>query len=504
MNTISTRRAVATGAHIVIGGDFNFPVMDWVNVRLKFTSRYPTLHHKFIDTIQDLGLEQMVTFPTRGENTLDLFLPNHPSLVPRVESMPELSDHDIPYMEFQTHPVHQKQTRRPVPQYNKADWPNLRRATKQLSDDIISKYNDKSDPEETKLDFTQHIENICAKANKTGLLEKELEGVLQPYQRAGLQSNGSSNCGIWRRRENPSEPSNAKFSADFEEPTGPTLKTGYLTAKKQSLERRKHSRHTKKASWTYIKSQCTEAASVSQLKVAGKLVSEAKDKAEVLNAQFQSAFSSKLSCSPEEVETWTGMSPEPKGPTCDHIHISVAGVRKLLKGLNPSKAPRPDRITPRLLKEIADEIAPGLTLLFQSPINTGIVPKDWKRANVLPVFKKGERYRPENYRPISLTSVPCKILEHIVVSTIMGFAEANNILREEQHSFRRSRSCESQLLGLADELSYNMEKGKQSDVLEMDFSKAFAKDYHSLLIHKLRHYGITGQVHEWIKNFLAN
>ncbi|XP_076471203.1 uncharacterized protein LOC143300801 [Babylonia areolata] len=83
----------------------------------------------------------------------------------------------------------------------------------------------------------------------------------------------------------------------------------------------------------------------------------------------------------------------------------------------------------------------------------------------------------------------------------MGFAEANNILRKEQHGFR---SCECQLLGLADELSYNMEKGKQSDVLVMDFSKAYDKVCHSLLIHKLQHYGITGQVHERIKNFLAN
>ncbi|KAL8609842.1 hypothetical protein ACOMHN_020677 [Nucella lapillus] len=221
---------------------------------------------------------------------------------------------------------------------------------------------------------------------------------------------------------------------------------------------------TKRSFWSYIKSQRTEAANVSPLKVDGKLVTDPKDKAKALNAQFQSAFSKKF----------------------------------------PSKAPGPDGISPRLLRDLANEISPALTLLYQSSINTGIVPQNWRTANVTPVFKKGERHRPENYRPISLTSVPCKILEHIVVSTIMGFAEANNILRTEQHGFRKGRSCESQLLGLIDELTLNMAKRNQSDVLVMDFSKAFNKVCYSLLVHKIRHYGISGQINALIRNFLTD
>ncbi|KAI8488032.1 hypothetical protein Bbelb_341500 [Branchiostoma belcheri] len=118
---------------------------------------------------------------------------------------------------------------------------------------------------------------------------------------------------------------------------------------------------------------------------------------------------------------------------------------------------------------------------------------------------KGERYRPENYRPISLTSIPCKIMEHIVTSTIMSFAEGNNIICENQHGFSRGRhSCESQLLGLVDDLSNDLEQGKQTDALIMDFSKAFDKVCHSLLIHRLKHYGITGPLNTWIQNILAD
>ena len=176
-------------------------------------------------------------------------------------------------------------------------------------------------------------------------------------------------------------------------------------------------------------------------------------------------------------------------------------MKKLLKDLNPNKAPGPDGISPRLLKELSSELAPAFTVLFRSSLTTGVVPADWRTANVSPVFKKGERYLPENYR---LTSIPCKLLEHILVSGILTFAEENDILCASQHGFRRNRSCESQLIGLVDELSDDLENGKQVDILVMDFAKAFDRVCHSLLVHKLSHYGIVGQVNTWIRNFLAN
>ena len=261
---------------------------------------------------------------------------------------------------------------------------------------------------------------------------------------------------------------------------------------------------TKKKFWSYVKAKRTETSGVAPLKVDGKLVTGAKERAEVLNQQFQSAFSKKSSCTAEDFQARTNLSVDREGPKCDSITISEAGVRKLLMQLEPSKAPGPDGISPRLLKHLADELAPALTLLYQSSISTGTVPQDWRTAHVTPVYKKGERYRAENYRPISLTSVPCKVLEHIVVSSVMNFVEDNNIICQEQHGFRKRRSCESQLIGFVDEVTDDLEKGKQTDVLIMDFSKAFDKVSHSLLIHKLSHYGITGQVTQWINNFLSD
>ena len=102
--------------------------------------------------------------------------------------------------------------------------------------------------------------------------------------------------------------------------------------------------------------------------------------------------------------------------------------------LNPTKATGPDNIKPRVLKEVASEIAPSLTLIYRASMKSGIVPKDWKSAHIAPVFEKGERYKAENYRPISLTAIPCKRLEPSrdmwkntgsFVRSSMAFAEAD-------------------------------------------------------------------------------
>ena len=130
------------------------------------------------------------------------------------------------------------------------------------------------------------------------------------------------------------------------------------------------------------------------------------------------------------------------------IDVAEKGVVKLLRQLKTAKAPGPDGITNRILKELADSIAPALTLIFKSSLSSGKLPLDWKDAHVSPIFKKGEQYNPSNYRPVSLTSVCCKVLEHIVTSHIMNHLEKQEILCPEQHGFHQRRSCETQLLDL--------------------------------------------------------
>ena len=191
-------------------------------------------------------------------------------------------------------------------------------------------------------------------------------------------------------------------------------------------------------------------------------------------------------------------------PILDNVDISSKGVVKLLNNLQPGKAPGPDNISLRVLKELAEEVAPILTMIFQSSVDTGTVPADWKTANVTPLFKKGEKYDAANYRPVSLTCICCKLLEHIMTTTIMGHLEGHGILCDQQHGFRKKRSCETQLLEFTDELINNMAKGAQTDIQILDFSKAFDRVNHSLLVHKLYHYGVRGTLNRWISDFLRD
>ena len=120
-----------------------------------------------------------------------------------------------------------------------------------------------------------------------------------------------------------------------------------------------------------------------------------------------------------------GPSPHPSMP---NITISTPGIQKLLANLKPHKATGPDCIPPTVLKELNHEISPILEIIFNISLQTGQVPNDWKEANIAPIFKKGDKHSPSNYRPVSLTCIIAKCMEHILVSNMMKHLELNNIL----------------------------------------------------------------------------
>jgi hypothetical protein len=184
--------------------------------------------------------------------------------------------------------------------------------------------------------------------------------------------------------------------------------------------------------------------------------------------------------------------------------VGVPGVRKLLLELDVHKAAGPDNIPTRYLKDYAKEIAPALTLVFEASLKQGEVPADWRIAHVTPIFKKGDHSKPANYRPISLTSVCCKLLEHVIHSQIMAHFERNNILSDAQHSFRKRRSTESQLILTLQDLTQALDDGEQIDAILLDFSKAFDVVPHERLAAKLHHYGVRGNILSWIRSFLSH
>ena len=153
------------------------------------------------------------------------------------------------------------------------------------------------------------------------------------------------------------------------------------------------------------------------------------------------------------------------------IAVSKDGVIKLLKGLNPSKALGPDELHPRVLKELATELGPVFAHLFQQSIDTGEIPKEWSLANICPLFKKSDRSLACNYRPVSLTCVPCKLLEHIVCSNIMAHLDEHKLLSDRQHAFRKGHSCETQLTTVIKDWAKILDNRGQVDTFILDFER---------------------------------
>ena len=151
-------------------------------------------------------------------------------------------------------------------------------------------------------------------------------------------------------------------------------------------------------------------------------------------------------------------------PDIEQLSIGVNGVYNLLVNIDPHKATGPDGIPSRLLKETAYQKAPLHTFIFQSSLDQGKLPSDWKIANITPLYKKGSS--PSNFRPISLTSVCCKVLEHIIHLSIYSHLEKFSILCDNQHGFHTKRSCETQLIGVINDF---LNSGSHIDALFLDF-----------------------------------
>ena len=177
---------------------------------------------------------------------------------------------------------------------------------------------------------------------------------------------------------------------------------------------------------------------------------------------------------------------------------------KLISELDEHKACGPDGIRPIILKRLRASISPTLQCIFAKSLAEGQVPDDWKHANVTPLHKKGNRNDPANYRPISLTCVCCKLMEHIVVSHFRRHLEANYILNPNKHGFRKGLSCETQPVEFSHALLSNLHLGHQTDIIILDFAKTFDTVNHHKIIYKLKAHRVDMLTVEWIEAFLSS
>ena len=256
---------------------------------------------------------------------------------------------------------------------------------------------------------------------------------------------------------------------------------------------------TKRKFYAYVKQRTKTRTSIGPLKDReGKVVKEDKDMAGIFNTFFSSVFTR------EDVGNIPEPEPQHQGRFLREVSVTVKKVKDKIQKLRKGAAAGPDGLGPQILQELKDIIASPLATIMRRSLEEGTVPKDWKTANVTPIYKKGNKSSPGNYRPVSLTSVCGRILESIIKDEVVDHLERNKLIKKSQHGFMRGKSCTSNLLAFLDKVTAAVDNGEAVDVVYLDFAKAFDKVPVERLLKKVEAHGISGQILRWIGAWLRN
>ena len=255
-----------------------------------------------------------------------------------------------------------------------------------------------------------------------------------------------------------------------------------------------------KSFYRYMRSKQKRKDKVGPLKNAeGKIITDGQETAEILNKYFGSVLTEENTKNiPEPKQMFEGSNEQ----MLTDMPITVDMVVEMLNNLKEDKTPGADELHPKFLKEVRHEVGAILADMFNESLTSGVVPRDWRDAIVTPLLKKGSRSEASNYRPVSLTSIICKVLEKIIKERVVEHLCRHRIIKSTQHGFMKGRSCLSNLLDFFEEVYENLDRNNSVDLVYLDFAKAFDKVPHKRLATKLRACGIQGSILQWITNWL--
>ena len=494
LNLLLTRASNLQYDHLIVLGDFNFPEIDWSTWTVNRNEAHPAF--LFIECLRDNFLSQSVNECTRyrdgqDPSCLDLLLSDNQTDVENLKFLGRLgaSDHVGVSFDFACEvSINSENIDRP--KYFKGNYVEIR----DYLGNIAWNQMENMGVEESWKFLLDHL-NTCidrfiprSTVNKKGFQKPRW---MDYYCVRKIKKKYHA----WKRFTHSHSYRDYQAYCKLRNSATKAIR---FSKKKYQKGVAESSKTSPKSFWSFIKDETKGKSEIGDLiDEDGNRVTENVDKANMLNDFFASVFT----------REGTGDLPDfndkiEEDEFINDINILPDCVLKQLRNLNVSKACGPDGCHPYFLKQCAEQLYRPLSVIFNKSIQSGVLPNDWKVANISSLFKKGSKTDPGNYRPVSLTSVVCKILEKIIREVIVNHLSSHNLLSDCQFGFMKHRSTITQLLSVLEDWTEAFEHNMQVDTVYLDFRKAFDSVPHKRLLQKVKSYGISGQILKWLQNFL--
>ena len=475
-------------SHLLIMGDFNAPKLDWLN----YGASNSGFSKSFLEIITQKPWFQHVLYPTRSRahqnpSLLDLVISNEKHFVDTVRCLPPLgsSDHFVLAFDFICYWRHSHPLIQTFRNFSQADFPGMR--------DFLGETTfPQSSPDSLFIALQSRIHQAdltfiprkISRNSHGSPLPRPIRRLLDLRSKLfAKQLHSHDPCDIQAFKESR----NACKSAIRQHNRG-------IQSRVLDLARR-----NKNSLFKFMKRKRQNKPSALTLrKVDGTTTSDGAEVADLFRAFYETLFA------PLPPQPFPPPTPKTFCSPLEKVEFTVEEVQRLLTALNPFSAMGPDGIHPRILKEVAVPLSEPFHKLLQLSLSTGSIPLQWRDALVVPIYKSGDRHSPVSYRPISLTCIPCKIMERILKQAILHHLTSNSLLSPSQHGFLPNRSCTTNLLIFMDSLTEARDVGLISDAVFFDFAKAFDRVPHAPLLSKMHALGIRGSVYRWIEAFLSN
>ena len=496
-----------------ITGDFNLPNIDWSTLEIShaLSRDYSLCASQLVNFVEKNFLTQTVVTPTRGTAILDLILVSDPQLLIEVETSDTLmSDHKLVEAKLAFDARNPAPNREPPAfdphsfrglDLHSSDCVALTEAIDSVDWHTMQQACEESYGEDCLDEFAELIRLIVLQLAISHCPEKTVsKAKISRHRRVLRRKRRKLNVKLkCLKRHQPLSSQIAKLETELN-----LLEyniSEHITRELNAKESRAISKIAENPRYffSYAKRFSSLKSNIGPLKdTNGTLKHNPKDMADLLQAQYSSVFSDPAA---EGLDS-EASDVHPADSHLSDIPITEKDMAEAMKELDPWSSAPDGEIPAKILKDCRTALCVPLVLLWKRSFATGHIPEAFKQQFVAPIYKKDSKADPANYRPVSLTSHIIKIFERVIRKYLVQYLEQNNLISAKQHGFRKGRSCLTQLLGHVDQILKNLLNGVETDVIYLDYAKAFDKVDHTILLKKLSLYGITGRLHAWLTQFL--